>query len=127
MPVLQLRQLLSVRRPVTSVVHLLLHCTLKALSSPNLCPAAAPTPRSRLHLANRALQSQPVVPLSIKGYEDVNCRVCRFEQPLSHRPDVQALRGGGGQAVPMQPPPAAGSGPPPGWGSPKPNEPMRYG
>ncbi|KAK4136646.1 hypothetical protein BT67DRAFT_374443 [Trichocladium antarcticum] len=69
----------------------------------------------------------PVVPLSIKGYEDVNCRVCRFEQPLSHRPDVQALRGGGGQAVPMQPPPAAGSGPPPGWGSPKPNEPMRYG
>ncbi|KAL2165388.1 hypothetical protein VTH06DRAFT_686 [Thermothelomyces fergusii] len=68
----------------------------------------------------------PVLPLSMKGYEDVACRICHFEQPLSHRPDVQALRGQGGHGVYMQPPP----GPPQGWGQPpppKPNQPMRYG
>ncbi|KAK4242716.1 hypothetical protein C8A03DRAFT_40058 [Achaetomium macrosporum] len=62
----------------------------------------------------------PVIPLSMKGYEDVACRICNFEQPLSHRPDVQALRGQGGAGLHMQPP-----GPPQG-GTPKPNEPMRY-
>ncbi|EGS19271.1 uncharacterized protein CTHT_0058970 [Thermochaetoides thermophila DSM 1495] len=76
----------------------------------------------------------PVLPLSIKGYEDVSCRICGFEQPLSHRPDVQAMRGGAaasgavpGQAMPMHPPPM---GPPQGWGyggpPPKPDQ-MRYG
>ena len=61
----------------------------------------------------------------MKGYEDVSCRVCNFQQPLSHRPDVLAQRGQQGYAMPAQPPP----GPPQGWNqaSPKPNEPMRYG
>ncbi|KAK4116788.1 hypothetical protein N656DRAFT_700887 [Canariomyces notabilis] len=66
----------------------------------------------------------PVLPLSMKGYEDVSCRICNFQQPLSHRPDVRALRGGG-QGAQMQPPQHA---PPQGWGTgqPNPNEPMRY-
>ncbi|KAL2270998.1 hypothetical protein VTJ83DRAFT_369 [Remersonia thermophila] len=69
----------------------------------------------------------PVVPLSVKGYEEVTCRVCNFQQPLTHRPDVQALRGQAGQ-MPMVPPPGGPPGaPPPGWGGPKPNAPMRYG
>ncbi|KAK4129197.1 hypothetical protein N657DRAFT_562381 [Parathielavia appendiculata] len=82
----------------------------------------------------------PVIPLSMKGHEDVVCRICNFHQPLSHRPDVQALRGQqGGHAMPMQPPPPGGQGGPPpggqggppphGWehGTPKPNGPMHYG
>ncbi|KAL1879344.1 hypothetical protein VTK73DRAFT_7181 [Phialemonium thermophilum] len=78
----------------------------------------------------------PVIPLSIHGYEDVVCNICNFAQPLEHRPDVQAMRGGGqgGPPVPLQPhsgsPPVGG--PPPGWtGSspqspPPPNQSMRY-
>ncbi|KAL2125222.1 hypothetical protein VTJ04DRAFT_1587 [Mycothermus thermophilus] len=71
----------------------------------------------------------PVIPLSIKGYEDVSCRICRFEQPLSHRPDVQAMRRGAGQAPVGAPPPGPpGAPPPPGWGAPpKPHQGMHYG
>ncbi|KAK4100682.1 hypothetical protein N658DRAFT_507685 [Parathielavia hyrcaniae] len=65
----------------------------------------------------------PVIPLSIKGHEDIVCRICNFHQPLSHRTDVQALRGqqhqhggGGGHAMAMGP-----------GGPPKPNGPMHYG
>lgn len=72
------------------------------------------------------IPSQPVIPLSMKGYEDVSCRICNFQQPLSHRADVQGMRGGGGQGVQMEPPQ---NGPPQGWGQgpPNPNQPMRYG
>lgn len=70
----------------------------------------------------------PVVPLSMKGYVDVSCHVCNFAQPLEHRPDVQAMRGGGGSGgIPLQ-----HHGPPgnnQGWGNgPKPgqNQPMQY-
>jgi hypothetical protein len=56
----------------------------------------------------------PVVPLSIHGYEDVVCSICRFAQPLQNRPDVmeqaRLMQQGGG--VPMQPQ----NGPPQGWG-----------
>ncbi|KAK3393701.1 hypothetical protein B0H63DRAFT_25182 [Podospora didyma] len=63
----------------------------------------------------------PVVPLSIKGYEDVSCHICNFSQPLEHRPDVQAMRNGG-NGMPLQPqggiPPSGGyppqASPPPG-------------
>ncbi|TLD33936.1 hypothetical protein PspLS_01448 [Pyricularia sp. CBS 133598] len=70
----------------------------------------------------------PVIPLSMKGYTDITCRVCNFAQPLEHRPDVQQMKGGGGGGVgggyPMQPQ----HGPPPGWGGPPPGQqPMRYG
>ncbi|KAK0731322.1 hypothetical protein B0H67DRAFT_505590 [Lasiosphaeris hirsuta] len=76
----------------------------------------------------------PVIPLSMKGYADVSCHICNFQQPLEHRPDVQAMQGGG-QGVPLQPqggpppmvtPPA---GAPAGWGGQAPAQtpPMRYG
>jgi hypothetical protein len=70
--------------------------------------------------------TQPVIPLSIKGHEDIICRICNFAQPLENRPEVQALRGQLGQGVQMQPPPP---GNPQGWGGqgPKPNGPMTYG
>jgi hypothetical protein len=73
-------------------------------------------------------KSQPVIPLSIKGHEDVSCRICNFAQPLEHRPDVQELRGQSGQGMPMQSPPP-GDGNAQGWGGqgPKPNGPMTYG
>ncbi|KXJ91207.1 hypothetical protein Micbo1qcDRAFT_162828 [Microdochium bolleyi] len=72
----------------------------------------------------------PVLPLSFKGYQDVICRVCNFAQPLENRPDVQNMRGGGGQ-VPLQQPQyhPGGGGPPPGWGGgpPPQQQGMRYG
>ncbi|KAK3337282.1 hypothetical protein B0T19DRAFT_67213 [Cercophora scortea] len=76
----------------------------------------------------------PVLPLSWHGYEDVSCRICNFQQPLTHRPDVLAMRhGAGGGGIPLQPqgpppPMVSGASPPPGgWQGAKPNEPMRYG
>jgi len=73
------------------------------------------------------------------GYEDVTCSICNFAQPLEHRQDVQQMRGGGGQGMPMQPqgpyPPQGGTpggAPPQGWGGapvgapPDPNKPMNY-
>ncbi|KAL0474621.1 hypothetical protein QR685DRAFT_16064 [Neurospora intermedia] len=74
----------------------------------------------------------PVIPLSIKGYEDISCRICNFQQPLEHRQDVQAMRRGadGNPGVPLQhqPPGAPAQGPPQGWGqkAPEPNQPMQY-
>jgi len=74
----------------------------------------------------------PVLPLSFKGYQDVICNVCNFAQPLENRPDVQNMRGGGGQ-VPLQNqqyPPQHQGGPPPGWGGgppPQQQQGMRYG
>ncbi|KAK0746395.1 hypothetical protein B0T18DRAFT_368746 [Schizothecium vesticola] len=73
----------------------------------------------------------PVIPLSMKGYTDISCHICNFQQPLEHRPDVQGMKGGGGGGVPLQPqgglphgaPPAGGwQGAPPGQ-----QQPMRYG
>ncbi|KAI0839146.1 hypothetical protein F5Y06DRAFT_28867 [Hypoxylon sp. FL0890] len=79
----------------------------------------------------------PILPLSIHGYQDVICNICRFAQPLENRPDVQAMRrgAGGGNNIPMQnqPPPQPQGGPPPGWGQgpqqgpPQGQAPMRYG
>ncbi|KAB5578281.1 hypothetical protein GE09DRAFT_1089169 [Coniochaeta sp. 2T2.1] len=85
----------------------------------------------------------PVIPLSMKGYQDVTCSICNFAQPLEHRQDVQQMRGGGGagqQGMPLQPqgpyPPGPSGGPggapPQGWGGspvggqPDPNKPMHY-
>jgi hypothetical protein len=81
------------------------------------------------------IKEQPVIPLSMHGYEDVTCDICNFAQPLEHRQDVQQMRGGGGQGVPLQHtgpyPPGGGpppGGPPQGWkgGPPDPNQPMHY-
>lgn len=73
----------------------------------------------------------PVIPLSIKGYTDISCHICNFQQPLEHRPDVQAMKGGGGGGMPMQPQGGQPYGAPQGqWGppgQPGPNQPMRYG
>jgi hypothetical protein len=69
----------------------------------------------------------PVIPLSLKGYKDVSCRICNFHQPLENRPDVVAM-GQGGAAPPhpgQQPYPQ--QGPPQGWGQPQPNKPPHYG
>jgi hypothetical protein len=54
----------------------------------------------------------PVLPLSLHGYEDVVCDVCRFAQPLVDRQDVIALRNAPpGQAWhPLEPQP--GTAPP---------------
>ncbi|KAI1398803.1 hypothetical protein F4819DRAFT_467298 [Hypoxylon fuscum] len=74
----------------------------------------------------------PVVPLSIHGYQDVVCHICNFAQPLENRPDVKAMKRGegGGNNIPMQPPPQQGA-PPQGWGQaqapPQGQAPMRYG
>ncbi|KAK4647637.1 Rhodopsin-like protein [Podospora pseudocomata] len=68
----------------------------------------------------------PVIPLSMKGYEDVSCRVCNYSQPLSHRQDVQQMRGGGGQGIPMQPPPPGQGNQGWGHGPPPPNGQMQY-
>lgn len=66
----------------------------------------------------------PVVPLSMKGYQDVTCHICNFQQPLEHRPDVLAMKGGGGTGMPLQP---QGQPPPGGNAPPGQNQPMRYG
>ncbi|KAK0617985.1 hypothetical protein B0T17DRAFT_591906 [Bombardia bombarda] len=68
----------------------------------------------------------PIVPLSIHGYEDITCRICNFQQPLAHRPDVIALKhGGNGQpGVPLQDHGGAHQGAATGG---KPNQGMTYG
>ncbi|KAI0126886.1 hypothetical protein BJ170DRAFT_596453 [Xylariales sp. AK1849] len=59
----------------------------------------------------------PILPLSIHGYQDVSCHVCNFAQPLENRPDVQQMKGGGGNGIPMQNHnPSQQGAPPPGWG-----------
>ncbi|KAH8813224.1 hypothetical protein F5884DRAFT_329188 [Xylogone sp. PMI_703] len=70
----------------------------------------------------------PVIPLSMHGYEDVVCSICRFSEPLQNRPDVMSMRGGG-NGMPLQSPPPGGGGPPQGWGGggpPKPQGDMQY-
>lgn len=81
-----------------------------------------------------AWDEQPVIPLSIHGYEEIVCHICNFAQPLANRPDVQQMRGGGGggggQGIPMQnqgPPQGWTGGPPPQGGPPNKQQPMRYG
>ncbi|KAH8766754.1 hypothetical protein F5883DRAFT_77765 [Diaporthe sp. PMI_573] len=34
----------------------------------------------------------PMVPLSIRGYEEVTCHICNSAQPLNLRPDVQSMK-----------------------------------
>ncbi|KIH94291.1 hypothetical protein SPBR_06256 [Sporothrix brasiliensis 5110] len=53
----------------------------------------------------------PVIPFSFHGYEDIACHVCNYSEPLDQRPDVLAMRHGGGGQVPMQP--QGGYKPPP--------------
>lgn len=58
----------------------------------------------------------PVIPLSIHGYEDINCHICNFNQPLESRPDVQSMRYGGAGArpgVPLEQQPQPQPPPPP--------------
>ncbi|KAM3510034.1 hypothetical protein MY10362_000278 [Beauveria mimosiformis] len=43
----------------------------------------------------------PVIPFTIKGYQDVVCGICNFHQPLEKRPDVMAMANGG-QGPPQQ-------------------------
>lgn len=74
----------------------------------------------------------PIVPLSIHGYDDIVCSICRFAEPLQNRPDVvdmaKRMQEGG---MPMQPGP---NGPNQGWQgqaapnvqSPKPQQQMQY-
>lgn len=116
----QLRQLQRHRREVEAVVHILL-CGMSSL----LFPFDLSTNR----------RGQPVVPLSIHGYEDVTCSICRFAQPLENRQDVQQMKGSGGQGMALQPqgPYPPQGGPPQGWGGspvngpPGSNKPMQYG
>jgi len=61
----------------------------------------------------------PVIPLSMKGYQDVVCHICNFAQPLENRQDVIAMRHGGGGGMPLQ---QQQGGPPPGGGGPPPNQ-----
>src|SRR5262245_53662053 len=56
-------------------------CFIVSLPLPTRVPADELTHRE-----------QPVLPLSIHGFEDVVCSVCNFAQPLNHRPDVQQMR-----------------------------------
>ncbi|KAJ4163764.1 hypothetical protein LMH87_005472 [Akanthomyces muscarius] len=37
----------------------------------------------------------PLVPFTIKGYQDVVCGICNFHEPLEKRPDVMAMANGG--------------------------------
>lgn len=80
--------------------------------------------------------SQPVIPLSIHGYQDIVCNICNFAQPLQARQDVLSMKrdgeGGGGGGVPLQQQPPQGA--PQGWGGQQPpaagqqsQAPMRYG
>ncbi|KAI1855565.1 hypothetical protein JX265_005968 [Neoarthrinium moseri] len=74
----------------------------------------------------------PVLPLSFHGYEEITCHICNFAQALENRPDVQQMKGGGGQGIPMN-----NQGPQQGWGPqgqgggpggpPQGQQPMRYG
>ncbi|KAG6006324.1 hypothetical protein E4U21_007127 [Claviceps maximensis] len=41
-------------------------------------------------------EGMPLVPFTIKGYKDVTCNICHFQQPLKNRPDVMAMANGGG-------------------------------
>jgi hypothetical protein len=120
-PLPQLRKLQRPRRQVEAVVHLLL-CRMYIYHTPFLSGI--------LHTD----LIQPVIPLSMHGYEDVTCSICNFAQPLEHRQDVQQMRGGGGQGVLLQPqgPYPPQGGPAQGWGGspvngpPDPNKPMNY-
>lgn len=78
---------------------------------------------------------QPVIPLSMHGYQDVVCNICNFAQPLQARQDVLAMKKGadGSGGVPLQQPPPSST--PQGWGGGQPppqgpgqnHAPMRYG
>lgn len=49
-------------------------------------------------------QVQPVIPLSIHGYQDIHCNRCNFDQPIEHRPDVQQIKNGGAGQQQSYPP-----------------------
>ncbi|RMY89942.1 hypothetical protein D0861_03934 [Hortaea werneckii] len=44
----------------------------------------------------------PVIPFSLKPDHDVHCHICRFNQDVKFRPDVQQQMDGGGGNIPMQ-------------------------
>ncbi|KAF4121719.1 hypothetical protein GMORB2_1558 [Geosmithia morbida] len=37
----------------------------------------------------------PIIPFTISGYKDISCHICRFNEPLERRPDVQSMKNGG--------------------------------
>ncbi|EON67132.1 hypothetical protein W97_06385 [Coniosporium apollinis CBS 100218] len=64
----------------------------------------------------------PIVPFSLKPWQEIGCNVCNFYQDIKYRPDVQAQQGGGPQQIPMQ---GYGGGPPPqGPGGPQQTHPQ---
>ena len=138
LPVLQLRQHVRPRPEVPPMVHSLLdresppRCYSPFLSPPFGCRVWG---RSLSHRSlppsaeANGIPAQPIIPLSIKGYQDVACHICNFRQPLENRPDVTAMHGGQGQMAPAthNGPAQHGwqQGPPPN--GPPPHQAARYG
>ncbi|KAK4543942.1 hypothetical protein LTR36_004716 [Oleoguttula mirabilis] len=53
----------------------------------------------------------PLIPFSLKPWHQISCHICRFNQDIKYRPDVQQqMDGGAAQSIPMQ-----NQGPPQGW------------
>ncbi|KAK5121288.1 hypothetical protein LTR85_005454 [Meristemomyces frigidus] len=49
----------------------------------------------------------PLIPFSLKPWHEITCHICRFNQDIKYRPDVQQQMDGGGgggaaQSIPMQ-------------------------
>ncbi|KAL2351201.1 hypothetical protein BJ546DRAFT_855942 [Cryomyces antarcticus] len=72
----------------------------------------------------------PIIPFSLKPYQDVGCPICNFHQDLKFRPDVQnqnpaaannqiPMQGYGGGGGPGGPPLGPPHGPPGGGGIPQ--------
>ncbi|KAK3048011.1 hypothetical protein LTS18_013021, partial [Coniosporium uncinatum] len=51
----------------------------------------------------------PLIPFSLKPWQEVGCHVCNFYQDMKYRPDVTG-QNGAQQQIPMQ---NYGGGPPP--------------
>jgi hypothetical protein len=72
----------------------------------------------------------PIVPLSIHGYDDIVCNICRFAEPLQNRPDVadmaRRMQENGGMPMHPQGPNQGWNGGPGGVAAPKPQQQMQY-
>ena len=91
------------------VVYLLFHCTFFNTCYERTIRTTNPT-------------AQPIVPFSLKPWQEIGCNVCNFYQDIKYRPDVQAQQGGGPQQIPIQ---GYGGGPPPqGPGGPQQTHPQ---
>ncbi|RMY69951.1 hypothetical protein D0863_06119 [Hortaea werneckii] len=67
--------------------------------SKNFPPPILPSQRSDTYWP---ASSVPVIPFSLKPDHDVHCHICRFNQDIKFRPDVQQQMDGGGGNIPMQ-------------------------